>query len=116
MIAGASLRLPESVRLLSLEFDFIEAIAAVRRGDKPPVPAAKPTCYAVARSRYRVHSQVLEPWQFAFLGACGLNGMPPQDACEAAQSVAACDAAEIWAKLLLWMPAALDAGLVSMAK
>lgn len=116
MISGASLRLPETARLLSLEFDFTEAIEAVRRGDKPAVPAAKPTCYAVARSRYRVHTHVLEPWQLAFLGACGAQGSPAQDACAAAQTVAGCDAAEIWAKLLLWMPAALDAGLVTMTK
>ncbi len=116
LISGASLRLPESVRLLALAFDFMDAIAAVRRGDKPPVPAAKPTCYAVARSRYRVHTHVLEPWQFAFLNACGPQGLPPQQACAAAQSAVACDAAEIWAKLLLWMPAALDAGLVTMTK
>jgi hypothetical protein len=99
------LRLPDTVQLLSLEFDFVDAIEAVRRGDKPAVPAAKPTSYAVARSRYRVHTHVLEPWQFAFLGACGAQGSPPQDACAAAKSVADCDAAEIWAKLLLWMPA-----------
>ena len=116
MISGASLRLPESVRLLSLEFDFADAIEAVRCGDKPPVPPAKPTLYAVARSRYRVHTHVLEPWQFAFLGACGPEGSPPQDACATAQSAAACDAAEIWARLLLWMPAALDAGLVTTTK
>ncbi|HJY18235.1 MAG TPA: hypothetical protein VJ353_11420, partial [Xanthobacteraceae bacterium] len=116
MISGASLRLPETVRLLSLEFDFTGAIEAVRRGDKPPVPAAKPTRYAIARSRYRLHTHVLEPWQFAFLGACGPQGSPPQDACATAQSAAACDAAEIWARLLLWMPVALDAGLVTMTK
>ena len=78
MISGASLRVPETVRLLSLEFDFTGAIEAVRRGDKPPVPPAKPTLYAVARSRYRVHIHVLEPWQFAFLGACGAQGSPPK--------------------------------------
>lgn len=116
MISGASLRLPETVRLLSLEFDFIDAIEAVRRGDKPAVPTAKPTDYAIARSRYRVHTHVLDSWQFAFLGACGAQGSPLRDVCAAVQSVTDCDAAEIWAKLLLWMPAALDAGLVTMMK
>ncbi len=116
LISGASMRLPETVRLLALEFDFIDAIEAVRRGEKPPVPPAKPTCHAIARRRYRVHTHILEPWQFAFLGACGSRGSPPQDACQAAQSATACEADEIWAKLLLWMPAALDAGLVTMTK
>ncbi len=53
MISGTSLRLPESVRLLSLEFDFTDTIEAVRRGETPAVPPVKPTCYAVARSRHR---------------------------------------------------------------
>ena len=83
MLSGASLRLPASARLLSLAFDFADAIAAVQRGETPEVPQAKPTCYAVARSRYRVSVHVLQPWQFAFLGACGTKGLPLQAACDA---------------------------------
>ncbi len=48
--------------------------------------------------------------------SCGPRGLRPHDACAAAQSATACDAAGIWAKLLLWMPAALDASLVTMTK
>ena len=114
MISGASLRLPETVRLLSLEFDFTGAIEAVRRGDKPPVPAAKPTRYAIARSRYRVSVHVLKPWQFAFLDVCGTKGLPLQAACDAVRQTTGHEAAEIQADLLLWLPAALDAGMVTM--
>jgi hypothetical protein len=114
MLSGASLRLPPSVRLLSLAFDFSDAIAAVQRGETPEVPQAKPTCYAVARSRYRVSIHVLQPWQFAFLGACGTKGLPLQAACDAVRQTTGQEAAEIQADLLLWLPAALDAGMVTM--
>jgi hypothetical protein len=114
MISGASLRLPPSARLLSLAFDFSDAIAAVRRGETPEVPQAKPTCYAVARSRYRVSIHGLQPWQFAFLSACGTNGLPLQAACDAVRQTTGHEAAEIQADLLLWLPAALDAGMVTM--
>jgi hypothetical protein len=115
IISGASLRVPPSARLLSLEFDFADAIAAVQRGDKPKVPEPKPTCYGVARSRFRVHAHVLQPWQYAFLEACGARGLPLQEACDAARRKSGRDAAEAWADLLVWMPVALDAGLVTMA-
>jgi hypothetical protein len=114
MISGASLRVPASARLLSLEFDFTEAIMAVQRGEKPAVPQPMPTCYAVARSRYRVHSHVLQPWQFEFLRACGTQGQPLQSASDAAAAATGQDAAAVRADLLLWMPAALQAGMVTM--
>jgi hypothetical protein len=100
---------------LSLEFDFADAIAAVQRGGKPEVPPAKPTCYSVARSRFRVRTHVLQPWQYAFLEACGARGLPLQEASDAARQASGRDAADAWADLLVWMPAALDAGLVTMA-
>lgn len=114
MLSGASLRLPPSARLLSLEFDFTEAIMAVQRGEKPAVPQPKPTYYAVARSRYRVQSHVLRPWQFEFLLTCGAQGRPLQGACAAAALATGQDAAAIHADLLLWMPVALQAGMLTM--
>lgn len=114
MLSGAALRLPPSAQLLSLAFDFADAIAAVHRGETPEVPQAKPTCYAVARSRYRVSVHVLQPWQFAFLDACGTKGLPLQAACDAVRHTTGSEAAEIQTDLLLWLPAALDAGMVTM--
>jgi hypothetical protein len=114
MLSGASLRLPPSARLLTLAFDFADAIAAVQRGETPEVPQAKPTSYAVARSRYRVSVHVLQPWQFAFLSACGTEGLPLQAACDVARQTTGREATEIAADLLLWLPAALDAGMVTM--
>lgn len=114
MLSGASLRLPPSARLLSLAFDFSDAIAAVHRGETPEVPQAKPTSYAVARSRYRVSIHVLKPWQFALLDACGAKGLPLQAACDAVGQANGRAPADIQADLLLWLPAALDAGMVTM--
>lgn len=116
MLSGAPLHVPESARLLALEFNFAAAIAAVQRGERPDVPAAKPTCYGVARSRYRVSTQVLPPWQFEFLRACGAAGLPLHNACDAAACASGRDAAELWAELLLWLPAAFEAGLVTLKK
>ena len=116
MISGTSLRLPESVRLLSLEFDFTDAIEAVRRGDNAGGAAGETDVLRRCPQPPPRHTHVLEPWQFAFLAHCGAQGSLPQDACAAAKPVAGCDAVEIWAKLLLWMPAALDAGLATMMK
>jgi hypothetical protein len=114
MIAGASLRLPDSTRLLALEFDFTDAMAAVQRGETPATPPSLPTCYAVARSRYRVHVHVVEPWQFEFLKACGTQGQPLRSACATAAAATAQQPADVEAKLLLWLPAALQAGMVTM--
>lgn len=114
MLSGASLRLPESAKILSLAFDFSDAIAAVHRGETPEVPQAKPTRYAIARSRYRVSVHVLQPWQFAFLDACGAKGLPLQAACDAVGQATGRETADIQADLLLWLPAALEAGMVTM--
>lgn len=113
MLAGAPLQVPDSARLLALEFDFAAAIAAVQRGERPAVPSANRTCYGVARSRYRVHTHVLPLWQFEFLRACGPAGLSFHGACDAAASASGCDAAALQAELLLWLPAAFEAGLLT---
>lgn len=115
MLSGAALRLPDSVRLLALEFDFAAALDAVQRGDKPDPPQPKPTCYGVARSRFRVHAHVLQRWQFAFLRACGTQGAPLHGAADAAAVDSGRDAAALRADLLLWLPAAFEAGFLTMA-
>jgi hypothetical protein len=116
MLTGAPLHLPESARLLALEFDFAAAIEAVRRGERPDVPAARRTYYGVARSRYRVHTHVLPRWQFEFLRACGTVGLPLHGACDAAASASGRDPAALRAELLLWLPAVFEAGLVTLKR
>ena len=113
MLSGAPLHVPESARLLMLEFDFAAAMATVQRDERPDVPPARRTHYGVARSRYRVSTHVLPLWQFEFLRACGAAGLPLHGACAAAASASGRDPAELHAELLLWLPAAFEAGLVT---
>jgi hypothetical protein len=116
IMSGASLCLPASVCLLQLAFDFTEAIAAASRGERPDMPPARETLYAIARSRYRVRAHVLQPWQFAFLRACGAEGAPLQVSCDSTARTTGREVAQVWVDLLVWFPAALDAGMVTMTK
>jgi hypothetical protein len=115
MISGTPMALPDSVRLLRLEFDFTESIAAVNRGKRPDPPRAADTCYAIARSRYRVRTHVLQPWQYELLRACAEQGMPLQAACEQAARATGQETGQVWAELLVWLPTALDGGMLTMA-
>ncbi len=114
MISGTSMCLPDSVRLLRLAFDFADAIAAANRGERPEVPRAAETLYAIARSRYRVRTHVLQPWQFELLRGCAKAEVPLQAASEHAAHATGREPGQVWADLLVWLPAALDAGLVTM--
>lgn len=78
---GAPLRLPDSVRLLRLDFDFSTLLAAAERGEAGPLPPAASSCYAVARSRWHVRVHRIEPPRFAFLEALAAGrGAAPVDA------------------------------------
>jgi Putative DNA-binding domain len=115
MISGTPMFLPDSVRLLRLEFDFMDMIAASSRGERPEAPRAAETFYAIARSRYRVRTHVLQPWQFELMRACGERDASLQAACEHAARASGCEPAQLWAELLVWLPVALDAGMLTMA-
>jgi hypothetical protein len=115
MISGTSMVLPDSVRLLRLEFDFTDMIAAASRGERPEAPPAAQTLYAIARSRYRVRTHVLQPWQFELLHACGEQGMSLQAACDVVARASGHEPAQLWAELLVWLPVALDGGMLTMA-
>jgi hypothetical protein len=114
MISGTSMSLPDSVRLLRLAFDFAPAIAAASRGERPEVPDVAETLYAIARSRYRVRTHILQPWQFEFLQACATKDAPLQAASEQAARATGREPGQLWADLLVWLPTALDAGMVTM--
>jgi uncharacterized protein len=112
---GVVVATPESLRLLHLDFALKDALDAVERGDQATVPAAADTCYAVARSRFRVRVHVLERWQFELLRACGTGrDLPP--AVAAAARRARLDIDQVWAALLLWIAPAVDAGLVTVTE
>ncbi len=110
---GVVVRTPESLRLLHLDFAMTDALDAVERGDEATVPPAADTCYAVARSRYRVRVHVLERWQFELLSACGTGlGLPPAVAMAAGKAGLEID--QVWAALLMWLALAVDAGLATV--
>jgi hypothetical protein len=109
---AARLRIPDTLRLLRLGFDFTDALAAARAGEHPVPPPPEPTLVAVARRRYAVRVHALEPWAFAWLEALASDG----DVNAATRTAAdACDVGtgEILARLLLWLPTAAEAGLVA---
>ena len=63
------LRTPESLKLLRLDFDFIDALESERSGRRPDPPPARKTLVAVARVRYRVRVHRVEPLLFTLLEA-----------------------------------------------
>ena len=107
---GLRLRTPPSLRLLRLDFSFAPTLAAAERGERPPSPAAGETYYAVARSRYRVAVHVLAPWQHAILTAAGQTAQPLDDL----MAGAGLDRDALWARLIPWLPGAVDGGVATL--
>lgn len=93
---GRMYRRPDSVRLLSLPFDFTGTLNATTR--PPPLPEPAPWFAAVARVNYRVQCHGLEDWQHAWLSTVpegDVSAIPPTDA-----------------RLANWLPVAVGRGLV----
>jgi hypothetical protein len=113
---AARLRVPGTLQLLRLGFDFTEALAAHRAGVRPPPPPSQPTLVAVARRRYAVRVHVLEPWAFAWLNALSASGGDIQAASRAAADSLDRAPGEVLASLLFWLPGAAEAGFVAPAR
>jgi len=109
---GARLRRPGSVRLLSLGFDPGPLLAAVDRGGPIDPPEPRPTLVAVARSRYRVAVCRLTPPRFAWLQALGEAGADVHAAAAQAARDSGAETGSVIADLALWLPLAVDQGLV----
>jgi hypothetical protein len=109
LAAGVRLRIPDSVRLLRLDFDFAPLLAAAERGEPGPMPAAEPTCVAVARSRWHVRVHRIAPRRFAFLEALAAGD---GDA-EAALTAYGGEPGAARVDLSLWLPHAAAAGIVA---
>lgn len=107
-------RTPGSLRLLRLDFALLDALAAADRGERPDLPAAADTRYAVARSRYRVRVRAVAPWQHAFLRSCGTRGRDIPAAIATTAEVSGLDPADLWADLVTWLPLAVDAGMATV--
>lgn len=112
---GLRLRLPDSVRLMRLDFDLTTLVAAVDRNEEVAVPEARETFIAVARSHYRVGIYALAPWRFAWLEALGHGGADVHEAAASATIRSGPDAGPMLAELALWLPQAAQLGLVTQA-
>jgi hypothetical protein len=113
MLPGLKLRLPDSVRLLRLDFDLLPLIEASERREPAVVPEAGECLIAVARSGYRVRQHRLEPWRHAWLAALGADGAEVYGAAAAAARCSGRDGGALLADLILWIPAAVASGLVA---
>jgi hypothetical protein len=109
-----TVRTPESLRLLHLNFPLTDALTATDRGNRPAIPPPAETYYVVARTHYQVHVHVLTPWQHAFLRACPIRGIPLHTAIATTAQTTAGDPTEIWTALILWLPLAVDAGMTTV--
>jgi Putative DNA-binding domain len=107
------LRTPGSLKLLRLDFDFTEALAAARQGGRPQMPAPRDSLVAVARVSYRVHVHTLDLWAFAWLAALAENGGDVQAANQAAARASGRDGDTIVADFLAWLPSAVERGFVT---
>jgi len=115
MLPGLRLKLPDSVRLLRLDFDLLPLIEAVDSGEGPVVPEPRESLVAVARSGWRVRLHRLEPWQLAWLEDLGAGGAEVHAAAAAAAQTSRRDCGALLADLVLWLPAAASLGLVMPA-
>lgn len=106
------LRMPDTVKLLHLNFDFSGILAAARNGERAGPPPMRDTHVAVARSHYRVRVHALEQSCFAWLQAIGYQGAAMRDAVARVARMSDRDAGAIMADLTTWLPGAAVDGLV----
>jgi Putative DNA-binding domain len=109
------LHLPDTTRLLRLEFDFADALASTARGDRPVEPPARRCWVAVARSRYQVRAHPLTPPRFAWLRALGPGGASLRDAAAAAAGETGAASGAVMADLMIWLPDAVANGVCCAA-
>lgn len=115
LLPGLKLRLPDSVRLLRLDFDLLPLIEASESGGQAVVPEPGESLVAVVRSGYRVRQLGLEPWRHAWLEALGTAGADIFGAASAAAGRSGRNAGALLADLALWLPVAASLGLVVRA-
>ena len=112
---GLRLKLPDSVRLLTSDFDLAPLIEASERGGEAVVPEMRETRVAVARSGWRVRLHALEPWLYDWLQAIGPEGADVHAAAAVAARASGRPGGALLADLFLWIPGGSAAGLVVAA-
>jgi hypothetical protein len=111
---GAGLRVPDTVRLLRLNFDFAALVRAVDAGEAGEMPEPGPWHVAVARAHYRVGLHGLDAGRFAFLRRLAAGANVTAAAAGAADE-AARPLGALLGELMLWLPLAAQQGLVAAA-
>ena len=104
--------LPDSVRLLRVDFDVAAMIAAADDGRRPAAPAYRPCCYAVARRQWRLSVHPLTPGRMAWLEGLAAAGGDPFRAAALASEAGGESADALLADLFVWLPAAASLGIV----
>ena len=113
LMPASRLRVPDSVRLLRLDFDFAPLLAAADGGEAIPLPEAVETRTAVARSGWRVRVHRLDAWRFAFLEALPAGNGDVHAAAAAAARGSGREPGAVIADLAAWLPSAGTMGLVA---
>lgn len=111
---GGGLRVPDTVRMLRLRFDFGALVGAVDAGEAGDMPEAGPWHVAVARAHYRVGLHGLDAGRFAFLQRVAAGGNVTDAAAGAARE-AGRPLGALLGELMLWLPLAAQQGLVAAA-
>ena len=99
------------LRLLEMKFPLVDFLRRAERGERPEPPAPHPSFAAVGRANYRVHTEELAPWQFAFLKACE-SPAPVYKAVRAAALGVGSEPSRVLAEAALWLPVAFDLGFL----
>lgn len=101
-------------RLLALSFPlraFWQQAQASGAEEMPDQPGAAASHVAISRLHYRLAMHDLQPWQFYFLQAAGRAASVMLCAQQASRD-SRMPVAEVLAETMLWLPLALDAGLI----
>jgi hypothetical protein len=113
LCAATRVEAPPCLRVLDVDYPLIDFCAALERGERPSLPPPEPAWVAVTRVRWQVSRWPLEPWQARFLRWCQSERRPValHDCAWSADA----DASEALARLWLWLPVAIDTGLLRVA-
>src|SRR5258707_7970201 len=103
------LQVTPCLRLLELKFPLVEFLRKLDQDDRPGPPAPQTSYVAIGRSNYRIHTQEIAFWQFAFLNACQLP-VSLNSAVQRTAEQCGLEPASLFADLMVWLPIAIELG------
>ena len=107
--ARIRIKLPESVRLLQLEFGLKKLLLSLQKDEPYELPAPQHGWLAIVRADFRLYMHELESWQYDFLLACR-DGVSVYEAALAISTQR--PVSELLADLWLWLPMAMEQRLL----